>query len=173
MKYLWRFLGQQTNWTKHILPILLKVFHCREGYGHVLSNLVEINIKHALHHSTQDLMQRSRWCHVVSVQVKYKATFKLDGISISGTCLIFVRGKKHLNSFREEGALLRCVFGCNPRGFLGFSRAGATENKLLAKLIHVPHLGFTQIKMNILWNNNGTRPWVDKVKPKVPLTIKR
>ena len=94
-------------------------------------------------------------------------------VSISVTCLIFVRGKKHLNSFREEGALLRCVFGCNPRGFLGFSRAGATENKLLAKLIHVPHLGFTQIKMNILWNNNGTRPWVDKVKPKVPLTIKR
>ena len=81
-------------------------------------------------------------------------------------CLIFVRGK-YLNSFREEGSLLRCVFGCNPRGFLGFSRAGATENKLLAKLIHVPHLGFTQIKMNILWNNDGTRPGMHKVKPKV------
>ena len=66
----------------------------------------------------------------------------------------------------EEASLFRCVFGCNPRGFLGFSRAGATENKLLAKLIHVPHLGFTQIKMNILWNNNGR-----KHHPNIPNTI--
>lgn len=69
--------------------------------------------------------------------------------------LIFCAGKC-FNGFGEEASLFRCVFGCNPRGFLGFSRAGATENKLLAKLIHVPHLGFTQIKMNILWNNNGS-----------------
>ena len=68
----------------------------------------------------------------------------------------FVRENVLIVSGEEAAALFRCVFGCNPRGFLGFSRAGATENKLLAKLIHVPHLGFTQIKMNILWNNNGS-----------------
>ena len=88
--------------------------------------------------------------------VKYMATLKLNGISMYFRHLFNFCEGKCLNSYREEGALLRCVFGCNPRGFLGFSRAGATENKLLAKLIHVPHLGFTQIKMNILWNNNGS-----------------